>query len=84
MARSPMTERDLARLVNHMFEQVLSVEERAELLIWIRRWEAQNPGVDAAHRVTGWIDVAYEFQARLDGRVTDPAPSWAYGLALAF
>ena len=47
-----------------MFDQVLSATERAELLVWIRRWDAANPNADPAHRVTGWIDVAYAFQAR--------------------
>ncbi len=47
-----------------MFDQVFSAAERAELLTWIRRWEIENPNVDAAHRVTGWIDVAYAFQVR--------------------
>ncbi len=72
---SPLSERDLTRLVDHMFEHVLGDEERVELLVWIRRWEAANPGVDSANRVTGWIDVAYEFQARLEGRLTDAAPA---------
>ena len=57
---------DLEPLVHHMFDQVLEESERAELLLWIRRWEADNPDVDAAHRITGWIDVAYAFQARSD------------------
>ena len=50
-------------LVDRLFEQVLDPAERAELLIRIREWEAANPDVDSAHRITGWIDVAYEFQA---------------------
>jgi hypothetical protein len=49
-----------------MFDQVFTESERAELLAWIHRWEAENPEVDAALRVTGWIDVAYSFQARID------------------
>ena len=51
-----------------MFDQVLSASEREELLVWIHRWEAANPDADPAHRVTGWIDVAYEFQARSQPR----------------
>jgi hypothetical protein len=47
-----------------MFSEVLSEAERAELLTWIEAWEAAHPDVDAAHRVTGWIDVAYDFQSR--------------------
>jgi hypothetical protein len=66
---------DAEALVEHMFEQVLTGPERAELLIRIHRWEAANPDADPAHRVTGWSDVAYAFQARLDGRPqTEAAP----------
>lgn len=57
---------NLATLVDHMFDRVLEAPERAQLLSWIEAWEAANPDVDNAHRVTGWIDVAYAFQARLD------------------
>ena len=55
---------NLARLVDRMFEHVMNESERAELLVCIREWEAANPDVDAAHRVTGWIDVAYDLRAR--------------------
>ena len=51
-------------LVERMFDQVLEPDERAELMVHIRAWEAANPDVDNAHRITGWIDVAYAFQAR--------------------
>ena len=68
MANSGRTALDLEGLVEHMFEHVLSAPERAELLVWIRWWEAANPDADAAHRVTGWIDVAYAFQMRAEGR----------------
>lgn len=83
MAPVPLSERDLTRLVDHMFDQVLGEEERVELLAWIRRWESANPGVDAAHRVTGWIDVAYEFQARREGRTVASAPRRAPRVAFA-
>ena len=53
-------------LVGHMFDEVLEASQRAQLLECIRAWEAANPNVDNAHRVTGWIDVAYEFQSRVD------------------
>lgn len=66
---------DIDALVEHMFEQVLDADERAELLIWIKNWDAANPDADAAHRVTGWIDVAYAFQARIEGRVEGHAPA---------
>jgi hypothetical protein len=62
-----VTPGSIEQLVEHMFDQVFTEDERAELLVWIHRWEAANPDVDAAHRVTGWIDVAYAFQARLEG-----------------
>jgi hypothetical protein len=66
-------------LVDHMFDQVLTADERAELLIRIRAWEAANPDVDNAHRITGWIDVAYEFQASnlANGEVRGPVRSRA-------
>lgn len=64
MATRLVRSADLESLVHHMFDQVLEESERAELLLWIRQWEAENPDVDAAHRITGWIDVAYAFQAR--------------------
>lgn len=54
----------LETLVDRMFDQVLEAAERAELIAWIREWEAAHPEVDNAHRITGWIDVAYAFQAR--------------------
>jgi hypothetical protein len=60
----PPAEAHLETLVDHMFDQVLEGSERAELIEWIRHWEAANPDVDNAHRITGWIDVAYAFQAR--------------------
>ena len=71
----------LESLVDHMFDQVFEADERAELLTWIRAWEAANPDVDNAHRITGWIDVAYAFQARETevGEVRRPArlSSWS-------
>jgi hypothetical protein len=69
VARSVDSPANLERLVEHMFDQVLGPLERAELLSWIAEWEKANPDVDAAHRVTGWIDVAYAYQAYRDGRV---------------
>lgn len=65
---------DLEALVHHMFDQVLEESERAELLGWIQKWEAQNPDVDPAHRVTGWIDVAYAFKSRTDVRAEVRSP----------
>ncbi len=59
-----MSPLSLAALVERMFDQVLGEDERVELLAWIEEWEAANPDADSAHRVTGWIDVAYSFQAR--------------------
>ena len=47
-----------------MFGEVFTPDERADLLTWIQAWEAENPDVTAAERVTGWLDVAYAFQER--------------------
>jgi len=61
-------------LVDRMFDQVLEPDERAELLIRIHAWEAAHPGVDNARRITGWIDVAYEFQAQQRAGVETRSP----------
>lgn len=58
----PDSER-LRPLVERMFSEVLTATEREELLEWITAWEAENQEAPAAQRVTGWIDVAYAFQA---------------------
>lgn len=71
MRSRPRAELDVAALVDSMFGEVFTPEERADLLAWIRAWEAENPDVTAAQRVTGWIDVAYAFQERGVSR-----PSW--------
>lgn len=47
-----------------MFGDVLTADECADLLAWIRAWETENPHVTSAERVTGWIDVAYAYQER--------------------
>lgn len=90
MATRALTAETVERLVEHMFDQVLNESERGELLDWIHAWEAANPGVDAAHRVTGWIDVAYAFQSRNDSALrqattTGPlvAPGWMSTRAFA-
>jgi hypothetical protein len=61
-----------------MFGEVFTPDERADLLTWIQAWEAENPDVTAAERVTGWIDVAYAFQERgvsvPSWRPSKPAP----------
>lgn len=56
--------RDISSLVDNMFRDVFTPDERRALLERITAWEAQNPGLSAGDRVTGWIDIAYEFQAR--------------------
>ncbi len=74
MAPSPTT-RDVSALVEQMFADVFTADERTHLLVWIRRWESENPDVGAAQRVTGWIDVAYEFQEHLKTHaVAEAAP----------
>ena len=81
MRSRPRAQLDVAVLVDSMFGEVFTVEERVDLLTWIRAWEAENPGVTAADRVTGWIDVAYSFQERevsqssLRPHVTPPRPA---------
>ena len=68
----------MAALVDTMFGEVFTPDERADLLTWIQAWEAENPDVTAAERVTGWIDVAYAFQERgvsvPSWRPAEPAP----------
>lgn len=64
VAPSPTT-RDVSALVDHMFADVFTAEERVGLLEWVSRWDAENPDVAAAPRVTGWIDVAYAYQEHL-------------------
>jgi hypothetical protein len=75
-------------LVDHMFDQVLEASERSALILWILEWEAANPDVDNAHRITGWIDVAYVFQARADrgsrARDSMPISPWNVAVGAAF
>lgn len=63
VAKRAGTPPELAVLIDRMFDQVLDEPDRAELLGWIQAWESANPDIDAAHRITGWIDVAYAYQA---------------------
>lgn len=67
MADSARSRADVAALVDNMFAEVLTPDERVGLLEWIRVWEDANPGATSAERVTGWIDVAYAYQARRRG-----------------
>ena len=55
---------DLDGLVDQMFTDALSDDERAELLDWVRAWDVAHPDVDPAHRLIGWIDAAYAYQSR--------------------
>jgi hypothetical protein len=64
MRSLPRAHLDVAVLVDRMFGEVFTAEERADLLTWIEAWEAENPDATSAERVTGWIDVAYAFQER--------------------
>ena len=77
MKRRPPEPGNLAALVDNMFANVLTVDERRELLVHIRAWEEANPDVTPAERVTGWIDVAYAFQAE---RPPSPLPKEPPGL----
>lgn len=88
MAPFPTTG-DVSTLVETMFADVFTSDERATLLERIHEWERENPDVDAAHRVTGWIDVAYAYQEQLDRAAPTPAakpariPATSWGLGLA-
>ncbi len=50
-------------LVDNMFRDVLTEEERAELVARIRTWEVENPGLSPSQRISAWIDIAYDYQA---------------------
>ena len=63
---------DVAALVENMFADVLTPSERQDLLARIEAWEAANPGLSSAERITGWIDVAYEYQAEKGPTLPDP------------
>lgn len=56
-------EPQIDHLVDHMFHNVLTDDERGELIARIRAWEAANPGLPASARISAWIDIAYEYQA---------------------
>lgn len=58
---------DVAALVDNMFADVMTPEERAGLLEWIQAWEDANPGASSHVRVTAWIDVAYAYSTRQTG-----------------
>lgn len=68
--KDPPTE--VAALVENMFADVLTPAERQVLLARIEEWEAANPGLTSAQRITGWIDVAYEYQAEKGPTLPDP------------
>lgn len=50
-------------LVENMFRDVLAEDERAELVERIRAWEVENPDLSPGQRISGWIDIAYDYQA---------------------
>ena len=62
MTNPPPDDR-IGGLVENMFRDVLTDEERTELVERIREWEEANPGLSPSERIAGWIDLAYEFQA---------------------
>ena len=64
----------LEHLVQNMFQDVFTPEERAGLLVLIEAWEAENPNSSAHMRVTAWIDIAYRFQA--ERPVSEPGFGW--------
>lgn len=63
MAEPESRESQIDHLVDNMFRDVLSDEERAELIARIRAWEHANPGLKASARISAWIDIAYDYQA---------------------
>ena len=63
---------EISALVDNMFSEVFTPAERQELLVRIEAWEDENPGLTGAARVTGWIDVAYSYQAEKGPRLPDP------------
>jgi hypothetical protein len=65
--RAPLV---VADVVNRMFADAFADDERTELAQWIEAWDAANPDVPQAQRLTGWIDVAYAFQERGASRST--------------
>ena len=80
----PVRPQPIAALVENMFSEVFTAEERAGLLEHIEAWESENPDVTAAQRVTGWIDVAYAYQARQRPRpAADRLPMWGVAPAVA-
>jgi hypothetical protein len=56
-------ERKIDSLVDNMFRDVFTDEERAELVERIKVWEVDHPGLTPSQRISGWIDLAYDFQA---------------------
>lgn len=63
---------ELSALVDNMFADVFTPAERQQLLVRIEAWEAANPGLTSAQRITGWIDVAYAYQAEKGPTLPDP------------
>jgi hypothetical protein len=64
MGSRPRPQLVVADVVDRMFGDVFTADERAELVEWIQAWEDAHPDVPQAERVTAWIDVAYAFQER--------------------
>lgn len=63
MAGKPEQGKSTAELVDSMFGSLFDEQERAQLLARIEAFDSDNPGLSNAQRITGWIDVAYAFQA---------------------
>lgn len=68
MGSRPRPQLVVADVVERMFGDAFTMDERGELVEWIQAWEDANPDVPQAERVTAWIDVAYAFQERRASR----------------
>lgn len=62
----PRRPRTVDELVDRMFADVFSEDQRIALRSRVAAWEAANPGAKASVRVEAWIDIAYAFQAERD------------------
>lgn len=63
VTRTGSQPRDVAHLVQHMFADVFTEDERAGLLAQITAWDAEHPDASPADRISAWIDIAYEYQS---------------------
>lgn len=60
---TPPSHGDVSHLVDNMFRDVFTPDERAEFVERIIAMEGEGGVLPPAQRVMAWIDLAYEFQA---------------------